>query len=316
MRFSNYNSIENPKVSVIVPNYNHAKYLRQRIDSILVQTFQDFELILLDDGSTDNSFDIIKSYQTDSHVSHVVVNEDNSGNPFCQWLKGIDLSKGDLIWIAESDDVADKDFLLTLVSLMDKNLDAVISFSHSYLIDEDGRQIDNDFHGHSNSDEVKVLEGEKFARHIMTTCNYIFNASMVLFKKSAYANVSNAFLQYKTCGDWAFWMEICLQGKVIEVGKRLNFFRQHQNKVTARAGQNGNDWLDVARLLTAFVSLLHLKGLSLRIYRGQWTKHFLESRYIDKRQIVEEYSVVFGGTQLDILLYLLSKLYRKYIDRL
>ena len=100
--------MENPKVSVNVLNYNHAKYLRQRIDSILVQTFQDFELILLDDKSTDDSFDIIKSYQTDSHVSHVVVNEYNSGNPFSQWVKGIELSKGDYVWIAESDDVADR----------------------------------------------------------------------------------------------------------------------------------------------------------------------------------------------------------------
>lgn len=308
--------MENPKVSVIVPNYNHAKYLRQRIDSILVQTFQDFELILLDDESTDDSFDIIKSYQRDSHVSHVVVNEDNSGNPFSQWVKGIELSKGDYVWIAESDDVADESFLMTLVSLMEKNPDAVIAFTHSYIIDEDSCLINDDFHIYSNPDEVKVLNGERFARYKMTTCNYIFNASMVLFKKSAYANVSKAFLQYRTCGDWAFWMEICLQGKVIEVGKRLSSFRQHKNKVTARAGQNGNDWLDVACLLSAFVSLLHLKGLSLRIYRGQWTKHFRESRYTNKRQLAEEYPVVFGGSRLDILLYQLSRLYRKYIDRL
>lgn len=308
--------MENPKVSVIVPNYNHAKYLRQRIDSIFAQTFQDFELILLDDKSTDDSVDIINSYQMDSHVSHVVVNENNSGNPFCQWIKGIELSKGDMIWIAESDDVADKDFLMTLVSLMDKNPDAVIAFSHSYLIDEEECLINNDFHGHSNPDEVKVFDGNKFARHIMTTCNYIFNASMVIFKKSALSNVSDAFLQYRTCGDWAFWMEICLQGKVIEVGNRLSYFRQHENKVTARAGQTGKDWLDVARLLTSFVSLLHLKGLPLMIYRGQWTKHFQESRFPDKQHIVEQYPVVFGGFLLDIIIYQISKLYWKYIDRL
>lgn len=307
--------MENPKVSVIVPNYNHSKYLRQRIDSILDQTYRDFELILLDDKSTDDSYDIIKSYQADVHVSHVVINDYNTGNPFSQWEKGMELSEGDLIWIAESDDVADKDFLMTLVSLMDSNPDAVIAFSHSFLIDEEGCQIDKDFHGHSNPDEVKVFDGEKFARQIMTKCNYIFNASMVLFKKSAYANVSNTFLQYQTCGDWAFWMEICLQGKVIEVGKRLSYFRQHENKVTAHAGQTGKDWLDVARLLTSFVSLLHLKGLHLMIYRGQWTKHFYESRFPNKQSIVVQYPVVFAGSWLDIFLYQFSKLYRKYIDR-
>lgn len=308
--------MDHPKVSVIVPNYNHAQYLRQRIDSILAQSYQDFELILLDDRSTDDSYEIINCYQTDVHVSHVVINDENTGNPFCQWIKGIELSKGDYIWIAESDDVADESFLMTLVSLMDNNPDAVIAFSHSYIIDEDSCLINDDFHIRSNPDEVKVINGERFARYIMTTCNYIFNASMVLFKKSAYANVSKAFLQYRTCGDWAFWMEICLQGKVIEVGKRLSSFRQHKNKVTARAGQTGNDWQDVARLLNSFVDLLHLKGLPLRIYRGQWTKDFRESRYTNKRQMVEEFPVVFGGSQLDILLYQLSKLYRIYIYRL
>ena len=308
--------MKNNMVSVIVPNYNHGKYLRKRIDSILAQTYQDFELILLDDKSTDDSIDIIKSYQADVHVSHIVINDKNTGNPFYQWKKGIELSKGDLIWIAESDDIADKDFLMILISLMNSNPDAVIAFSHSFLIDEEGCQIDKDFHGHSNPDEVKVFDGEKFARYIMTTCNYIFNASMVLFKKSAFTNVSNTFMQYRTCGDWAFWMEICLQGKVIEVGKRLSCFRQHENKVTARAGQTGKDWLDVARLLTSFVSLLHLKGLPLMIYRGQWTKHFQESRFSDKQHIVKHYPVVFGGSWLDIIIYQLSKLYRKYIDRL
>ena len=58
----------NPKVSVIVPNYNHSRYLNVRIDSILSQTFQDFELIILDDCSTDNSKEIIDAYSNDNHV--------------------------------------------------------------------------------------------------------------------------------------------------------------------------------------------------------------------------------------------------------
>ena len=78
-----------PLVSVIVPNYNHAPYLRERIDSILNQTFQDFELILLDDCSPDNSREIINSYKDNPHVSHIVLNEENSGNTFVQWDLGV-----------------------------------------------------------------------------------------------------------------------------------------------------------------------------------------------------------------------------------
>lgn len=69
-----------PKVSVIIPNYNHSSYLKERIDSILNQTFQNFEVIILDDCSTDNSKEIIELYRDHTKVSHIVYNEKNSGS--------------------------------------------------------------------------------------------------------------------------------------------------------------------------------------------------------------------------------------------
>src|ERR1700688_37050 len=77
-----------PKVSVIIPNYNHAPYLRQRIDSVLQQSFQDLEVILMDDCSTDGSRSIISEYTTDSRV-RTVFNAENSGSTFKQWNKGV-----------------------------------------------------------------------------------------------------------------------------------------------------------------------------------------------------------------------------------
>ena len=95
-----------PAVSVIVPNYNHARFLRRRIDTILGQTFLDFELILLDDCSTDNSRDILTAYADDSRV-RIEFNATNSGSTFKQWNKGVRLGKGKYVRIAESDDYAD-----------------------------------------------------------------------------------------------------------------------------------------------------------------------------------------------------------------
>ena len=77
------------QVSVIVPNYNYARYLPMRIESILNQTFTDFELILLDDASTDESVSVLEKYRNNKHVSHIVVNEQNTGSPVQQWMKGI-----------------------------------------------------------------------------------------------------------------------------------------------------------------------------------------------------------------------------------
>ncbi|MCH5307587.1 MAG: glycosyltransferase family 2 protein [Prevotella sp.] len=129
------------KVSVIVPNYNHAPYLKERIDSILSQTYQDFELILLDDCSTDNSREVLEHYRGNRHVSHIVINEANTCNTFLQWDKGIMLAKGEYIWVAESDDVAMPGFLKTLVGVLEQYPQAVVAYVHSQMIDSESRPL-------------------------------------------------------------------------------------------------------------------------------------------------------------------------------
>jgi len=88
-------------VSVIIPNYNHSLFLGERIDSVLNQRYQNFEVILLDDGSTDNSREIIEKYRGLEKVKHIVYNQKNSGNAFVQWNKGVELAMGEWVWIAE-----------------------------------------------------------------------------------------------------------------------------------------------------------------------------------------------------------------------
>jgi glycosyltransferase involved in cell wall biosynthesis len=96
-----------PKVSVIVPNYNHSQFLSERLDSIINQTYKDFELIILDDASTDNSIDVINQYLNKyPELIRFQPSTNNSGSPFVQWDNGIKLAKGEFVWIAESDDVA------------------------------------------------------------------------------------------------------------------------------------------------------------------------------------------------------------------
>ena len=123
-----------PKVSVIVPNFNHSAYLKQRIDSILNQTYQDFELIILDDCSTDNSREIIDLYVNCAKVSNIVYNEKNSGNTFKQWKKGISLAVGKYVWIAESDDWCEATLLETLVVGIEKDDNCIISYCQSYCV--------------------------------------------------------------------------------------------------------------------------------------------------------------------------------------
>src|SRR5450759_685207 len=132
-----------PKVSVIVPNYNHAKYLFQRLDSIFNQTFQDFELILLDDCSTDNSFELLKGYSTHPKVSHFIVNKQNSGSTFKQWAKGIELGRGEFLWIAESDDVCEINFLEKVLLPFQKYDNAGLVYCQSWSINDTGQKTGN-----------------------------------------------------------------------------------------------------------------------------------------------------------------------------
>src|SRR5215469_17881071 len=110
-------SPDKPRVSVVVPNYNHAQFLPKRIDSILGQSFQDFEVILLDDCSTDDSRSILSQYSAPPRV-RLEFNQTNSGSPFKQWNKGVRLANGKYIWIAESDDYADERLLERLLAVL------------------------------------------------------------------------------------------------------------------------------------------------------------------------------------------------------
>ena len=117
----------NPKVSVIVPVYNVEKYLHRCIDSILAQSFTDFELLLVNDGSKDKSGEICDEYAAkDSRVR--VFHKENGGVTSARKL-GFDSSVGEYVLFVDSDDYLDKDGIASLVSLSDDDVDIIIGDS-------------------------------------------------------------------------------------------------------------------------------------------------------------------------------------------
>ena len=302
-----------PKVSVIVPNYNHQAFLKERIDTILQQTYQDFELIILDDCSTDDSVSIIESYRNNEHVTHIVLNEHNSGSTFLQWDKGISLAKGEYIWIAESDDAAHPQFLSTLVEQLEKHPEAVVAYAHSLLVNEKGETVNDKRHAR-NDGAVIVYDSKRFTRWAMLSINELYNASMVVFRHSIYNKIDKSFQQYHLVGDWKFWMGVCLQGSVIEVCQMLNYFRVHSNKVTFKMAKAGTDWPEVASVLRSFIHQLNLKGIRLRTFRGRWTRDFKYSHYPNKKELAQQYPDVFRASRLDSILFKITqrtfKIYR------
>lgn len=224
-----------PTVSVIIPNYNYAHYLEQRIDSILSQSYQDFELIILDDFSVDESKKVIETFRGHPKISHIIYNEENSGSPFKQWEKGIKLAKGEFIWIAEGDDWCEPDMLKELVSGIKKDQNCVISYCQSYCINNSNMISWTSHHSYL----TEVIEGHTFIKQYLIMNNSIFNASMVLWKKECYKNISKEFLNYQFCGDWLFWIELASHGDVHVSGRILNYFRKHENNVSIKATKSG-----------------------------------------------------------------------------
>lgn len=301
----------NPLVSVIVPNYNYACYLKERIESILKQTYTHYELILLDDASTDNSVDILAGYEGNPHVSHIVINKENTGSPFVQWMKGIALSSGKYVWIAEADDLAEPDFLETCVGLAERHDDTAICYVGSFLIDSVGNveHRDPNHWGKRARKGFACFEGGRFAEHNLYWKNYVINASGVIFRREYARKLDGSpFLSMKYCGDWLFWFEMSMQGCVIEVYNRLNYFRQHGKKATIASHHAGNglkEDIQVVGLMEARLSQ-KLSEYKKRLRRGLLYKKIKRSG-IDKEQKSSLYEYLFRTLDSSVSDYYLER---------
>lgn len=247
-------------VSIIVPNYNHTAFLEARIRSLLSQDFVDYEILLLDDASSDNSVDILRGYESHPKV-RVQCSNTNSGSPFRQWRRGIDMARGEFVWIAESDDTADSAFLKTLMSRLESDTSVSVAYCQSRRIDCHGRDAGGMGHWTNDLDATRWLgdytnEGVAECRDYLVHKNTIPNASAVVFRKSAFVAVDEAFEQLKLCGDWLAWSQILLAGgRLSYVSQPLNCFREHSRSVRSVTSP------DVLRRESAVVRNRIVRGL-------------------------------------------------------
>ena len=241
------------KVSVIVPNYNHARFLRQRIESVLGQTYQDFELILLDDHSTDESRAILEQYASDSRV-RIEFNTANSGSPFKQWNKGVRMARGKYVWIAESDDYAERQLLERLAGILDTDPAVAFAYCRSWRVTEDDRKDGfGDFYlaylDGSRWTTDYCADGRDECRDYLIQRNTVPNASGVVFRREIYERIGGADESLCLCGDWKLWAAMALSGKVAYVAEPLNFFRFHEASVRSKTTNDSRDIAEHLRVI-------------------------------------------------------------------
>jgi len=264
-------------VSVIIPNYNHSIFLNQRIDTVLNQTYRNFEVIILDDCSTDDSKLVIEQYRQHPQVTQIIFNESNGGTTFKQWEKGITLASGQLIWIAESDDWCEPTLLEELVQGFIKDPNCVLSYCQSYCVNNYGN-----IHWISQHNQLtESIDGRDYSLKYMLKNNTIFNASMVLWKKDKFPFIKKEFTTYKFCGDWLFWIELAQLGNVYVSGKILNFFRKHDLDVSSGAYHSGLNFIEALNLLSS----LHLQQMISSEAYNKAMKHQFKMFWKEKRDL-------------------------------
>jgi len=215
-------------ISVIVTNYNHAKYLDQRMESLLAQTYPNIEIIVIDNCSTDNSLDVLAKYKKYSHV-RIIVQEKNVGCVGSSNL-GVSLSHGQFFMFAEADDYNAPSQIELLHKAMAGNEEIGVAFSRSYLVDAGSKIFDEDFNHRDRSFKAfcskDTLIPKCLAQRFLLFSLIIPNFSAVLFRRK-YFDLAGGLVPYKSCADWEFWFRMSRCCDFYYLTTPLNYFRRH-----------------------------------------------------------------------------------------
>lgn len=301
-----------PRVSIGVPVYNGARYLAETLDSLLAQTFRDFELIVSDNGSTDRTEEICRSYaERDSRIQYYR-SETNRGAAW-NHNRVFELASGEYFKWQCHDDLCHPEFLEKCKAVLDKDGAVVLCYSRFLRIDEAGRPVGRrgrGWYGEASSGiESAGRPHERFRSLLMRrdTCEEIYGVM-----RSSIVRQTRLIGSY-TQSDDNFLAELALRGRFYEVPERLFYYRLHPNMST-HAYRNRVErmaWFDPAaadrlaipflRQLSEYVSLVFRAPVPwierLRCYRhlASWTWKFRRWFEADLED------VVFTGTLVPFL---------------
>lgn len=217
-----------PKVSIILTSYNHAAYVAAAIESALNQTFTDFELLIVDDGSTDNSREVIKTFN-DARIKFFLY-EKNRG-PVIAIRDAVSTARGEYIAVHHSDDLWTADKLAKQVEFLDSNKNYAACFTQAKFVDEQGN--------------VRELEAGDYYENIFDKSNrsraewlnyFFYNANCLchpsaMVRRDAYTKYHltevHGFWQLP---DYLMWVRLCFHAEIYILPERLTLFRLRRER--------------------------------------------------------------------------------------
>ena len=247
---------KNRTVSIILPNYNGENSLKETIDSILGQSFQDFHLLIIDDFSNDKSLEIIQKYN-DQRINLIKLKK-NKGVYFCRNL-GMRFSNSKYLAFIDSDDYWDKDKL-------NKQINFMIKFKHKFTY--------TDYTPFKEIDYKKILKKKIIVKEKFNFEDFLKNTSIamssVILEKSILKNLK--FKKLEICEDYLFKCEILKREQAFKCRDTIMFYRISKNSLQSNKLKNLywvwkiNRKFNKLSLFQNLISLIMISYNSLRKY--------------------------------------------------
>ena len=207
-----------PKVSVIIPVYNGAAYVGETIESVLAQTWCDWELIVVDDGSTDDTPAVVAKF---GNVLRYI-RQENRG-PAAARNTGIQAAQGEFIALLDADDLWQPDFLATLVPALESDPSLAGVYSGTQFVDANGLPLPQA--------SIKVVPAEQLYDALVD--GGFFAADSVLIRKTCFDHLGLFDEQLQACEDWDMWLRISREFRFVGVPQPLVKYRRREDNMSA-----------------------------------------------------------------------------------
>ncbi|MBI4834400.1 MAG: glycosyltransferase [Planctomycetes bacterium] len=263
-----------PKISVVIAAYNNGKFLPEVLESIFSQTEKNFEIIVVDDASEDNTQEIMQQYRNRVVYVRLAAN----GGSAIAWNKAIELAKGEYIVLAAADDVWMPDRLELQAKVLDEKPEISLVYGKCITVDEKGNPLKEDII-HKTHPAGKVFL-ELFSR------DNFMPASTVMFRKALLAKSGMLDSAFRLCQDYDFYMRLARYSEAAFVDKVLVKYRKHAGSVTT--GKRHNAFAFQRKVIDKIWNLYKAdieSGITEGLYHKRLVKQSLkEGRYYLRRK--------------------------------
>lgn len=215
------------KVTIAIPTYNRSNFISESIFSVISQTFKDFEILIIDNNSTDNTRMIIKSFK-DERIRYIK-NRTNIGM-MNNWNKCITMARGKYVMILGDDDILLPNFIEESLNIFSKHKNLGFTFSHINKVDENGKTLTKwGYKFFKNG----LIHGENYIKTTINNLCCMTNSSSVLINKKVFEKVGYFESPFaRNTFDLNMWIKIANRFNVYFIEKILSNYRIHKNQIS------------------------------------------------------------------------------------